>query len=261
VRPSTTYRWLSLDPNRDYRVVMPSEPLAGAGGLVIEGGRNVVLIGGEISIPWQGTPWSGTKIAQGFWGGVTFMDARRGLYLKNQTGTVHVEGLLIRGDDLAEGIDLDQRRGATVQFQNIRVEGLRARDQAGFSDIHPDVIQTWAGPAELRVDRLSGDTDYQGFFFIPNQFGAQPPPRLFDLRRVDLVGRPTARHLLWQGGTFPIALRDVRIGLGVYGDVASSVWPHGASVWSGVTEVPDASTSFVPPGVAGVGYQSPGYAE
>ena len=58
----------------------------------------------------------------------------------------------------------------------------------GFTDNHPDVLQTWSGPPELRVDRLSGTTRYQGFFLHPTQFGSGVPPRLFDLRRVDLTG-------------------------------------------------------------------------
>jgi hypothetical protein len=259
VRPSATKRWLTLDSSRDYVVEMPSEALRGSGGIVIEGGRNVRLIGGEIFIPDQGASWTGSKAASGYPGGLTFMDARRGLYLKNQTGTVHVEGLLIHGDDLAEGIDLDQRFGATVQFQNIRVEGLRARDQVNFTDIHPDVIQTWAGPGELRVDRLTGDSDYQGFFLAPNQFGTQPPPRLVDLRRVNLIGRETARHLLWQSGTFPIAVTDVWVRPAFGKSLVNSMWPHGGSVWSPVQEGIPPTGDFVPAGVAGLGYVSPGY--
>ena len=50
--------------------------MVGETGLTIEGGRNVVLVGGEIH---HGQPISSAS-------------SNRGLYLVDQTGTVHVEG-------------------------------------------------------------------------------------------------------------------------------------------------------------------------
>src|SRR5205807_6072932 len=95
VNVTNQYRALVLDPARDYIVRMPQQPLTASYGLAIAGGHNVVLIGGEIDIPWQGTNPP--------------EDSRRALYLKEQTGTVHIEGLLMTGADLTEGIDLDER--------------------------------------------------------------------------------------------------------------------------------------------------------
>ena len=43
------------------------------------------------------------------------------LYLRDQTGTVHIEGLLIYGSDLSEGIQINAPQ-ATVQIVNVRVE-------------------------------------------------------------------------------------------------------------------------------------------
>jgi hypothetical protein len=235
---------LNLSPSRDYLVRMPPGPLVG--GLTIQGGHNVVLIGGEIDVPMQpGNPPS--------------INSRRGLYLKGQTGTVHVEGLLIQGPDLSEGIDLDERLGAVVQVENVRVEGVHARDESGFTDNHPDVLQTWAGPAELRVDRLSGSTDYQGFFLAPNQFGAQPPPRQVTLSRVDVRGANCCYgFLLWQQGSFPIYTNDVWITPHPSRSLAHSLWPTPAP-WSGVREGSPPGGEFVPAGVAGPSYISPGY--
>lgn len=39
------------------------------------------------------------------------------------------------------------------------------RDQAEFTDNHPDIIQTRGGVGELRIDHLTGSTDYQGLYF------------------------------------------------------------------------------------------------
>jgi hypothetical protein len=242
---SNTNRSLRLDNTKDYVVNMPATALTASGGLVITGGRNVVLIGGEIEIGWQGD--------------VPPTNSRRGLYLQQQTGTIHIEGLYIHGSDLSEGINLDQRLGATVQIQNTRVEGVHARDQVGFTDNHPDLIQSWAGPAELRVDRFSGSTDYQGFFFAPSQF-SNVPPRLYDLRNIEIQaslrnGAPAAGVLLWQGSSFPMSLRNVSIAPDADKGMARSMYPNSAA-WAGVTR---ATTAITTTTVAGATYASPGY--
>ncbi len=230
---------LKLEQGQDYRIVMPDRPLTDTGGLTISGGRNVVLVGGEIAVPWQGAQPRSHQ--------------RRALFLKDQQGTVHVEGLLLRGDDLAEGVDLEQRRGAVVQLQNIRVETIRARDERNFTDTHPDLVQSWAGPAELRIDRFTGFTTYQGFFLVPTE----APPRLIDLRRVELVGVERGRYLLWRDPLGPVRLRDVH--LATQQDFAPHevLWPR-PEEWRGVRHERPAQP-FVPEGVAGIGYRSPGY--
>jgi hypothetical protein len=238
---------LDLSPSRDYIVRMPPGPLPG--GLTIQGGHNVVLIGGEIDVPMQPGPSPSPE-------------SRRGLYLTEQTGTAHVEGLLIRGPDLSEGIDLSEPDGAVVQVENVRVEGVHARDETHFSDNHPDVLQTWAGPAELRVDRLSGSTDYQGLFLAPNQFGLQPPPRQVTLSRVDLqpisMAQRCSCYLLWEAGSFPIRSTDVWLIPHPSRSFAGSVWPSVAS-WAGVMDGAPPRGQFVPVGVAGPSYLAPGY--
>lgn len=108
-----------------------------------------------------------------------------------------VEGLHISGADLAEGIQLDQRRGAIVQLQNIRVDTVHGTQQGH----HADVLQTWAGPRQLRVDGLTGSTGYQGMMLNPRDgaFGGKqrPRPELFDFRRVDISGNDKSGYLVW----------------------------------------------------------------
>jgi hypothetical protein len=204
----------------------------------------LVLIGGQIDVPMQP-------------GDSPSPDARRGLYLTGQTGTAHVEGLLIRGPDLSEGIDLSEPDAAVVQIENVRVEGVHARDESGFSDNHPDVLQTWAGPAELRVDRLSGSTDYQGLFLTPEQYG--PAPRAVSLSHVDLrAAKCCYGYLLWQQGSFPIHTDDVWITAHPSRSLAQSLWPSPAP-WGPVSEGTPPGGEFVPAGVAGGSYVSPGY--
>ncbi len=232
-----------LKDGQDYLLELPDEPLVVKGGVTISGGRNIVLIGGEIQP--QGSGRDG-----------------RAILLQGQTGTVHIEGVLLAGARLAEGINLDERDGAVVQLQNIRVETVRG-EQDGH---HADVIQSWAGPESLRIDRLSGSTTYQGMFLLPTQFGGQDPPREFDLRNVDLVGTDGSGYLLWRDDAdWPIYLTNVWVTPPDTGVERNKVlWARGdqnRDTWDGVQIGLPPGGPFVPDGVAGVGYESPGYLE
>ncbi len=257
---------IKLEPNTDYIIKMPSSPVTR--GIIFVGGRNIVLIGGEIAIPWQG---SGASIA-----------SRTGLKIKQATGTVHIEGLLIRGDDLSEGIQIDAPE-AIIQLQNVGIFNMHARDQLNFSDNHPDLIQTYGNVKRLRIDCFTGSTDYQGFFFSADYNGAHGP---VDLRRVNIIGAPTARQLLWlkpQAAAGSVTLNRVyldssrtrkrNIGEAVYPGIWNAApnraqvsrdsvsWPLGMQPRvSGVAasgRPPEGD--FVSPEAVGTGYRSPGY--
>lgn len=238
-------RILRLDPARDYIVKMPSTPLTGLGGLSISGGHDVVLIGGEIRIDRDPNETAAPTIQQ-----------RRGLILANQTGTVHVEGLKLTGDDLNEGIDLSQPLGATVQLENVRVEQLHSRDEVAFSDGHPDVIQSWAGPGRLRVDRLTGLTNYQGIYLAPWEIGTPQPLTEVDLRNINLIGNATSTYLLWAAAPLTPSITDVWVKPRPGRAIEQTLWPSPAS-WPGVQV--GQPPSFVQAWQAGAAYKSPGY--
>ncbi|MFL5885761.1 MAG: hypothetical protein ACJ77M_11890, partial [Thermoleophilaceae bacterium] len=241
---------ITLDQSRDYVIELPPYPLVGRGGLAINGGHNVVLIGGEIDIPWQGAS-PGPCCNYG-----------RGLFLLNQTGTVHVEGLYLHGEDLNEGIDLGQPAGAVVQIENVRIEDIHARDPDPVTGVpsstHPDLIQTWGGPRQLLVDRLSGTTEYQGFFLNPNELYSGPAPELMDFRHVDITGLQNSAYLLWKVGDWPLRTTDVwaspRAGRAAW----STFWPN-QGAWGDAQMAAHPGGGFVPQGVAGAGYRTPGY--
>ena len=222
--------------------MLPREPLVARGGLVVTGGRNLVLVGGEIRIP-DGVPRSAG------W------EARRGLYLKDQRGVVHVEGLRLSGD-LAEGIDVAQTKGAVVQLQNIRVDAVRG----SYDSNHADLLQVWAGPAELRVDGFSGSTGYQGFFLLPNQHYDGPAPRRFDIRRVRITGLPGSAYLLWAPKDADwLHLSDVQV---LPDDERSRrLLLRPVAAWDDVRVATGAALSpaALPAGAPGAGYRSPGY--
>lgn len=229
---------VALDDGQDYYVEFPDTPIRH--GVVVAGGRNVVIIGGEINIPDQG-PDAGTYL-------------RRALLIRGQTGVVHVEGLLMTGDDLSEGINIDAPE-AIVQLQNLRIEHVHARDQVDFSDNHPDVIQPWGGVAELRVDRLTAQTDYQGIF-LKEDFDPIGP---VTLRRVHIEGDPTARYLYWKQAEFDLTIDRSYVSPAPGRSLELTLWPD-VETWSDLTVGPPPTGEFVPPGLAGIGYEPWPYA-
>jgi hypothetical protein len=230
---------LSLDARRDY--VVKVGHVRHKGGLVISGGHNVVLIGGEITIPYVGK-----HVKKG-------APDRRGLGIFGATGTVHVEGLLIDGPDVSEGIQIAAPK-AIVQLENVRVVGIHARDEKTFRDNHPDVVQPYGGVRSLRIDRLTGSTDYQGLFLV-SDLG---PVRYVSLRHVDITGTRTSRFLLWVDGP-KVTYSDVWLRPALGRSLARTIWPVGSRPLRIVHEGRPPAGPFVPAGAAGLGYVSPGY--
>ncbi len=260
----------TLAAGKDYVIAMPQK-VSAVGGVVLNGGRNVVLIGGHITIPYAGSSPS--------------INARRALYLKGQTGVVHIEGLLIdnSGGDLSEGIQI-AAPAATIQIQNVRITGIHARDESGFTDNHPDLIQPWGGAAALRIDRFSGSTDYQAFMLKADSNGPLGPVQISNVN-VWPTQPNLSRYMLWQGPdsvTYPLTYDNVwvtqasgrSLGKSVWPDTSSSntakrailsgdgssvSWPSASQIVGVVRSGSPAGGDFVPEGLAGLGYQSPGY--
>ena len=270
---------LSLDPDTDYVVTK----LQTTGGFQIFGGRNIVIIGGEIAD-------GGLNIRKTTW---------------NRPMTngriVHIEGVLFSGTDVvADGIGGDAPE-AIIQIENCRIEGRKGIK----SGLHADVLQFWGGVKELRVDGLSGFSNYQGIFTKVEASKTDKPIGVYKLRRVDLheKGAPYEGGLpilMWFGssdGFSPLrfeiergsvwvetdpshhTFRDTLFpkpdpahiatdGIGTY-----ATWPTLTPTGMSGILVQDGSGGYgrvyhgggrwgqyVPVGRAGVGYVSPGYA-
>jgi hypothetical protein len=258
-------RRLWLDDTRDYRLRIV-EPLQQE--LWVDGGRNVVVVGGRVSIDAEGSNPSSYQEN-------TALKIRNG----DPTGIVHVEGLLIDGAYVSDGIALSTQR--TVQLENVRVE--RVRD--GIKGGHADCIQPQAGVGTLRVDRFTCTTERQGIFLndAPGRIGP------VDLRNVDLHGAP-GKHLFFQAqaSAGPVRLASVWLdtptpwapfGYWVYPTVAGAEgdaarravrgkqkktnWPLlrfvGTNITGAALKGTPRSGEFVPAAVVGTAYRSPGY--
>lgn len=214
VEISDTNRNLQLDAGLDYVIRMPSTPCcASGGGVTINGGRNVVIIGGEI---FDDSPISPSER----------VSSAYGLYLLDQTGTVHVEGLWIHGRGIGQAIVLGQTRGATVQVQNSR---LAAMHPVGY--VHTDGIQSWAGPARLRLRNVTIRTAGVGIQTQPHTYGTVAIDR-WEYWRVNVVQMTPAAYALWkwphEGGWWREVHRDLWVkNLGTFAYPSGRYWNPG----------------------------------
>jgi hypothetical protein len=260
---------VSLATDQDYRLRLP--PRERVGGLEIEGGHDVVLIGGAITIP-RGTP-----------PGQENDRFRNGIYVKGTTGTVHIEGVAF---DARPGVEWDavaiNAPRAIVQIENIRADGVRGT----YDRFHGDVVQSWGGVRELRIDRLTASSNYQGLTISAEE----GPIGSAKISNVDLRassrGADRGGHMLWLTSgsescdSYPVELRDVYVMPRVGYTFGHSVWPEtrfpracradevdGFVDWpqlpnidGGVRMGTPPSGPYVAKGVVGPGYRSPGYA-
>ena len=248
-----------LDNNNDYIVKLPSTPLTAEGGLVLIGGHNVVIVGGEIR---NDSPISG---GQG-------VDMAYGIALYRQTGTVHIEGVWIHGAGIGQTILIahtDQTSAnSVIQVENSRLESLHP-----VGTVHTDTIQSYGGPGQLR---LYNDTLISNGVTLQTQpcdVGNGPTPHNWDYRRLNLVHQTADAYALWKNCT-PWSEYHQDLWLKVNPDhVAASsnsawaggncwaCWNPGGS-WPITGEQIHLGTppggDFVPVGAAGIGYSSSG---
>lgn len=184
VNVTNANRRLFLDDGHDYRLTIV-EPLKRE--LWIEGGRNVVVVGGHITIDELG--------GESSYQDNTAVKVRSG----DPAGTVHIEGLLIEGPYVNDGIAI--ATGRNVQIENVRVAWAHDDIKGG----HADCVQIQQGVGHLRIDGFTCTTERQGIF-LGDHSG---PIRSANLRRVNMYAAG-GKHLLWQTSpTYPVALSDV----------------------------------------------------
>jgi hypothetical protein len=256
-----------LASGQDARINLPSTTKVG--GLWIEGGRNVIVIGGHIQPNPNHTTVSGAL-------------GMRGIYVKNNTGVVHIEGVLIDSPDDREydAMEIDSG-GTTLQLQNnrwLKVAGTSSTN-------HGDVLQPFGtGVRAVRIDKLTASSRYQGLQLYDQYNGP------VTAKRVDLTARPqisgtSGGHMVWVGDDScgqlsPYSFSEVYVRPRPDRTLGDSIWPtsgadastcpaqllNGFASWplfpaitGGVSLGPPPGGEFVPVGAAGLYYVSPGY--
>lgn len=246
ITPTDEQGKITLAAGRDYIIKLPTDrPWKNARGLWVEGGRNVVIIGGQVDVGagyFSGGTGPGVQ-ANGY--------VRRAAYFLSQTGTIHIEGVrfIAASGALSEGINISAAL-ARVQVQNVRLDSplLGTKDAN-----HADALQCWNGPTWLGVDGFTATTGYQGMFLNPHDTSTSSPVvDGWELRNVEIIGTTAAKYILWRVKP-PATIRTTN----VYTSGGLGNW-NGSTDWPGVKHGTRAPVTYAP--TAGVGYVSPGYA-
>lgn len=317
--------------DQDLRILLPTnraveEPLQ------IIGGRNIVLMGGEIHVPAvkpyaastsfatgdmvvlptgsfamyqavtggktgaSSTPsGTGSSIADGT---VTWryvgLHPRAALKFSGQPSgsTTFIEGVKI---DLAQSYGYDAIEiggwdqatpGPDYTIQNVRLLGAMSTT----SGLHADLVQFYGSCRNLRIDKLTGTSQYQGLFLSPQHLLGSVELHRVDLRYID----PTAQsgYLLWlfddqNQKRQPVLLDQVYVGTSNWSYKAGMVqeqvvWPASNKIpwnmlggavlkgnvltWPTIPEISGSALvgqplvgQFVREGAVGLNYRSPGY--
>lgn len=278
IKLGTGATYNKLADGQDYLVKMPAVKKVGS--TTLEGGRNIVIIGGYVTLPVLMQAPGQPDVSNGA--------ISRGIYIKRNHGVVHIEGLLVdaTGGGMSDGIVIASP-DSIVQIENVRVDGV-----FGFNhQFHADVVQPYGGVKDLRIDKLTGYSAYQGLT-IGQDLG---PIGSVEISRANLVcihpqingPKNNGGYMLWftsHGGgadtTYPLILDEVYIQPRAGRTLGSSVWPpagfaqcpavitadDSVATWPSIPKVkgcvkkgPPPQGDFVPVGVAGLQYVSPGY--
>jgi len=282
-RPTTINLGTGVTYNRlvdgqDYLVKMPAVKKVGS--TTLEGGRNIVIIGGHVTLPVLLKAPGQPDVSNGA--------ISRGIYIKSNHGVVHIEGVLVdaTAGGMSDGIVIAST-DSIVQIENVRVDGV-----FGFNhQFHADVVQPYGGVRDLRIDKLTGYSAYQGLTIGQDRGSIGS----VEISRANLVcihpqingSGNNGGYMLWftshSGGadtTYPLTLDEVYIQPRVGRTLGSSVWPpagfaqcpavlaadDSAATWPSIPKVKGCVKKglpphgdFVPAGVAGLEYVSPGY--
>jgi hypothetical protein len=182
---TNAHRNLNLLPGQDYVLSCPPGPLVLTSKVVVSGGRNVELQNCNFDV--TSSDWAG--------------------YLKNQSGTLWVHNVHFGGKHLTGGVQM-QEPGATVVMRDVVFD----RVYGSLHTNHAELLQTWCGPKRLLIDGLTGSTNYQGLFMLPDQW-CSTPLSSFDIRHVDINDTQGA-YALWLGdvkGPLRLSVKDVYI--------------------------------------------------
>ncbi len=243
---------------KDAIIVLP--PSTFTGQIHIKNAHNVRMIGGEIQIR------------------ANVDGDDRAIYIdEGCNGTIFIEGIHIIAGSGHEGDAMAiNAPAAVVVFQNCRIDNLVG---AKIGHTHSDVCQPWGGVSQLKADRITASSSYQGFF-VRRDRGDIGGVTLKNINITGQIGLDSSGgYYLWTDETgsggdsvylltiqnFWISPRPGRtLGDSVSPtinptqDLSSVAWNTPNRVGTVNKGVPPGG-DFVPSGVSGINYVSPGY--
>jgi hypothetical protein len=259
-------------PNRDCLVQMPDQPVTDRVG--IYGCRNIVVIGGEFDLRSDGLSDPGNDPA---------------LDVANFSGTAHIEGVKFGGAGLGKAVRFwTDKPGTIVQLENNYVADLHAPSEFalplyadGWPREHPSIFQTWEGPdLEIRADKNTGYTPYEGFNVDSGAYGAQFKADRIRIKRTNIrLDSPHGMNGRQCFEAYETADRGLPAGTDLYRAMCkrgtqtfiSMTYPQMNSVlyratwWNRPTRGRPVAEGLplvneVDPSHVGIGYDTPGYA-
>lgn len=144
--------------------------------VIIQGWRNVVLIGGERN--------NTNAVAQ---------SNGAGIQIDRCNGIVHIEGVKMHGPGQMDCFVTTSGKGTSFPGCDLRIQNCFVHNNA-ISDVHADGFQLWSSPGggwtggvgSLKSDRFTLHTTWQGIFLGTHDGTIQS----FDLRNTNIVGVP-----------------------------------------------------------------------
>jgi hypothetical protein len=283
-----------LESDHDYRIHLPADrPLRG-GIQLLNAGRNVIIIGGEIELTFpcsdDDSACHGIMISKPFGAGEVYIE---GVRIRNPARippSCETDGMpCSTGDGIVDADDPDHPTDVTLQ--NVRVDGISGC--SGGPD-HADIFQPYYAPDQrIHIDHLTGTTNCQGLTVHPG-LAYQDHGRYAEeivMKNVNVYAAPNPylgdgnRYVAWL--TYALGCKSGPVTLENFyaqqpdGDLDQSAWPDTnqprgcESVWDPekkqlsfpespqITGVITYGTppggDFVPIGTAGLDYVSPGY--
>lgn len=261
----------SLNSSTDYLFVFPNETRTGV--VRIEGGRNIVIIGGDMQRATE---------AEGFQD-----QDRRCLYFVNNVGDIWVEGMYIHANGAGNPYDAiyvvnSTDVTTTITIQNCRIEGV-----TGASDgFHGDGFQMQDSSrfnGTIRFYRNTITTNYQGYYALHEGLDTVTS---FEDVNFDITSQNGACLWIGDNGNDYWSQRHTVLGPGVYLDPAGThdlfdqvrpnegavivnqrpVLNNGVMTWPDSEYITGELREGAPPGgdwvasdSVGIGYVSPGY--
>jgi hypothetical protein len=173
-----------LSDSTDYRLALP--PGGTTSGVEIDGGRNVVVIGGTVSVNSNFNP-GGDDYAFKVTSDSGTVDGR----------IVHIEGVRARGPYLGDFLQSQEPTSFSTGHTIIQVENVYCDKLIGTeSGIHPDLFGAWGGHKELRADNVTAYSQLQGLF-LEIASGYPGPTTNYRMRRVNVRDADGVSQFQW----------------------------------------------------------------
>jgi hypothetical protein len=183
--------------------------------------------------------------------------SRSGISRVAGTGVTHLEGILI--DGFVNDCLRANRNSPLMTVQNCRFGPNKNHVPDGQLDGHPDVVQFWGGGVqEFRMARSTLMAGVSGRAILNAASGTTDPAvGKIVLQDVDFITDNMTSRLIENAD--PTTWEVSNAWLRTYSPRSYSVQDSALADKLGMAEVVSAVPDFCPPGVAGIGYVSPGY--